>query len=259
MYAVCAHAFACVLSAVEAEFDAQLAARKESVAAHEEPRLRTARYLAELSKFRLAAPSSALLRLKLLLDDFNGSNIDAACALVEGAGRFFMRLPESKVRMENLLAVMMRLRNARNLDSRHAAAVDAAYFACRPPDAAARRRRRPPLQEYIRHLIFERLGQGAIVDVLRKLMKLPWADCERYVLKCMLKVVRVRFSHISLIASLAGGLAQYHESLGVALVDCVLDDVRWGLDNPAAGNYQKRLAEMRLLGEMYNYMLMDSK
>jgi hypothetical protein len=33
--------------------------------------------------------------------------------------------------MENLLAVMMRLRNARNLDSRHAAAVDAAYFACR--------------------------------------------------------------------------------------------------------------------------------
>jgi hypothetical protein len=30
----------------------------------------------------------------------------------------------------------------------------------RPPDAAARRRRRPPLQEYIRHLIFERLGQG---------------------------------------------------------------------------------------------------
>jgi hypothetical protein len=32
-----------VLSAVEAEFDAQLAARKESVAAHEEPRLRTAR------------------------------------------------------------------------------------------------------------------------------------------------------------------------------------------------------------------------
>ena len=33
--------------------------------------------------------------------------------------------------MDNLLAVMMRLRNARNLDSRHAAAVDGAYFACR--------------------------------------------------------------------------------------------------------------------------------
>lgn len=30
----------------------------------------------------------------------------------------------------------------------------------RPPDASARRRRRPPQQEYIRHLIFERLGEG---------------------------------------------------------------------------------------------------
>jgi hypothetical protein len=239
------------------------------------------RYLAELSKFRLAPPGSALLRLKALLDDFNGANIDAACALVEGAGRFFTRLPgaggrvrwgpvrvgqvaaaaaaaamkqppprlptstlapptpnpqpptanpqpptptpqpqpptpsakESRVRMDNLLGVMMRLRNARNLDSRHAALVDGAYWVCRrvrgrgkgrgpglegrgargsgptgvggpagsgpvgagarspsprfpppscgrPPDGAGKRRRRPALQEYIRHLIFERLGQG---------------------------------------------------------------------------------------------------
>ena len=126
----------------------------------------------------------------------------------------------------------------------------------RPPDAAARRRRRPPLKEYIRHLIFERLPQGgrgrgrgaggggggrgasgargrcsararragrgggcpgraarllnrpsarpphiklqnrrqkpprppgSVLDVLRQLLKLPWDECERYVLKCMLK------------------------------------------------------------------------
>jgi regulator of nonsense transcripts 2 len=42
----------------------------------------------------------------------------------------------------------------------------------------------------------------------------------------LLQVVRVRFQHIALIASLAGGLAQYHDSLGVGLVDCVLEDVR---------------------------------
>lgn len=40
------------------------------------------------------------------------------------------------------------------------------------------------------------------------------------------QVVRVRFQHIALIASLAGGLAQYHDSLGVGLVDLVLEDVR---------------------------------
>jgi hypothetical protein len=36
----------------------------------------------------------------------------------------------------------------------------------------------------------------------------------------------VLFQHIALIASLAGGLAQYHDSLGVGLVDLVLEDVR---------------------------------
>jgi hypothetical protein len=51
------------------------------------------RYLAELVKFRLAASSSVLLRLKLLLDDFSGSAVDAAAALVESAGRFLLRLP----------------------------------------------------------------------------------------------------------------------------------------------------------------------
>jgi hypothetical protein len=37
-------------------------------------------------------------------------------------------------------------------------------------------------------LIFERLGDGSIVEVLKKLMKLPWDEAEPYLLKCLLKV-----------------------------------------------------------------------
>jgi regulator of nonsense transcripts 2 len=49
--------------------------------------------------------------------------------------------------MENLLSVMMKLRNVKNLDSRQAHLIDGAYFATRPPDkAAGRRRQRPPLE-----------------------------------------------------------------------------------------------------------------
>jgi hypothetical protein len=40
----------------------------------------------------------------------------------------------------------------------------------------------------MRHLIFERLGDDTIVDVLKKLMKLPWAEAEAYLLRCLLKV-----------------------------------------------------------------------
>jgi hypothetical protein len=46
----------------------------------------------------------------------------------------------------------------------------------------------PRPQEYIHHLIFEVLGDGSIVDVLKKLMKLPWADTQPYLLKCLVKV-----------------------------------------------------------------------
>ena len=47
--------------------------------------------------------------------------------------------------------------------------------------------------------------------------------------------MRGRFTNIPLVTALAGGLAQYHDSLGVALVDAVLEDIRWGLENPSLG------------------------
>jgi hypothetical protein len=51
------------------------------------------RYLAELTKFRIAPPSVALLRLRALLDDFSGPAVDGTAALLEGTGRFLLRLP----------------------------------------------------------------------------------------------------------------------------------------------------------------------
>ena len=55
-----------------------------------------------------------------------------------------------------------------------------------------------------------------------------------------------------------GGLAQSHESLGIAFVDQVLEDIRWGMENPGLGTYQKRLADVKLLGELYNYQLFNN-
>lgn len=64
--------------------------------------------------------------------------------------------------MENLLAVMMRLRNARNLDSRQTNAIDNAYFACRPPDkAASRRRKRSTMQVGGGGASLVRVGEGS--------------------------------------------------------------------------------------------------
>eukprot|EP00798_Chlamydomonas_sp_ICE-L_P014700 gene14700-20740_t len=219
-----------VTSYLEEEFST-LMARKDPTSITLEPRIRNIRYLAELCNLFVA--------LKQLLDDFTHHNIDAACALVETAGRFLIRTPETQIRMQNMLEVMMRLKNVKNLDPRRSSQVDGAYFAVKQPSkGAVKRKNRPPIQEYIRHLILVQLREDTVVHVLKKLVKVPWAESEKYILKCMMKVVRGRFTNIPLVTALAGGLAQYHESLGIAFVDAVLEDVRFGLENPSLARTQ---------------------
>jgi regulator of nonsense transcripts 2 len=73
-------------------------------------------------------------------------------------------------------------------------------------------------------------------QVLKKLRRLPWADHERYIIKTLLRAShKGRFSQIPHLASLAAGLARYHPTLGVALVDEVLEAVEAGLEAPDAG------------------------
>ena len=46
--------------------------------------------------------------------------------------------------------------------------------------------------------------------------------------------------------------------VSVRMVDAVLEDIRFGLDTNPAWMHQRRVATMRLLGEMYNYKLVTS-
>lgn len=89
---------------------AALASRRDTTVAVTEARTRSARYLGELVKFRLVHYGSLFSGLKGLLDDFVGANIDSACELLETSGRFLIRLPETRSRMENMLEQMMRLK-----------------------------------------------------------------------------------------------------------------------------------------------------
>jgi regulator of nonsense transcripts 2 len=86
---------------------------------------------------------------------------------------------------------MLRLKGAKNLDNAQATMVDSAAFACRPTSAAALKdRQRTPLQRYVRHLVFDGLADddATMGDIVKRLRRLPWADCEHYVARCLLKV-----------------------------------------------------------------------
>ena len=70
-----------------------------------------------------------------------------------------------------------------------------------------------------------RLSSPTSTQVLKKLRRLPWAASEPYLVRVLLKASKGRFSHIPLVASLAANLNRYHPSLGVAVVDALLEEV----------------------------------
>jgi regulator of nonsense transcripts 2 len=78
-----------------------------------ENRLRNARYIGELTKFRVAPPIVVLRGIKRCLDDFSGFNIDVICCLLESCGRFLYRTPHTSSKVAQLIDTMKRLRKAK--------------------------------------------------------------------------------------------------------------------------------------------------
>lgn len=224
-----------------------------------ETKIRNIRFIGELCKFKIAPAGLVFSCLKACLDDFTHHNIDVACNLLETCGRFLYRSPETTIRMANMLEILMRLKNVKNLDPRHSTLVENAYYLCKPPERSARVSKvRPPLHQYVRKLLFSDLDKTTIEHVLRQLRKLPWSECEPYLLKCFMKVHKGKYGQIHLLASLTAGLSRYHDEFAVAVVDEVLEEIRVGLELNDYGMQQRRIAHMRFLGELYNYEHVDS-
>ncbi|KAK9809827.1 hypothetical protein WJX73_010709 [Symbiochloris irregularis] len=237
-----------------------LQARRDGSQQHLQDRISTARLLAELVKFRILPLGAFFTMLKALLDDFAGPNVDTAAALVENAGRFLYLLPEGHTRMANMLEVMKKMKGGKGLDARQRMLLDDAAFACVPPaTTAARAKARPPLQAYMRHLVLKGLWIDDTKKVQRKLRRFPWAEHEAYLVRCLLRTVKGGYARVATTASLVASLSRYHPSLSVALADCLLEEVRAGLEAPKAGGYQRRIGHMQLLGELYNYRVIDSR
>jgi regulator of nonsense transcripts 2 len=101
---------AALLVDVEQQFHGQAKFKKNQ---NIESRLRTARYIGELTKFRMAPPIVSLRCLRRCMDDFTGGNVDVACCLLESCGRYLYRLPHTQGKLNNIMETMMRLSKAK--------------------------------------------------------------------------------------------------------------------------------------------------
>src|SRR5687768_16020688 len=97
---------------------------------------------------------------------------------------------------------MMRKKAVQNLDERANLMLENAFYACNPPDTEASvRKQRPPLQMYLRKLIYFNLSSGSVGDVSKALRKMRWGDVEvEWMQKLFTRVWKVKYSNLHLLA-----------------------------------------------------------
>ena len=68
----------------------------------------------------------------------------------------------------------------------------------------------------------------------------------------------MRYSSIHLLAIIVGALYRYHQDFVISIVDTLLEQITLGLEQNDFKFNQRRLAEVKYLGELYNYKMVDS-
>jgi regulator of nonsense transcripts 2 len=69
---------------------------------------------------------------------------------------------------------------------------------------------------------------------------------------------KVKHGNIHLLAILASALYRYHQEFVIGIVDNILESITLGLEQNDFKFNQKRIAEVKYLGELYNYKIIDS-
>ena len=95
-----------LVESLEQQFHGQAKFKKNQ---NLEARMRTARYIGELTKFRVAPPIIFLRSMRMCLDDFSGNNVDIACCLLESCGRFLYKLKHMTAKVTGLMEAMTRI------------------------------------------------------------------------------------------------------------------------------------------------------
>ena len=156
---------------------------------------------------------------------------------------------------------MQRKMNATHLPGQERAMLQNAFYYCNPPDRPAiEPKQRPPMEQYIRKLIYLDLSKRTVSGVLKKLRMLHWEDPDIFALlqKLFTKVWKLKFSNIYYLAQIAASLMRYHLDFVIALVDGVFEYIRTGLELNLFVHNQRRVAMVRYLGELYNFRVIET-
>ena len=197
-----------------------------------EIRTRSSRYMGELVKFGFfckelgAPPSKAFYYLKCFFRKFQGSTINAACALLETVGMVLYRSAKYHLKMKHALETLMRHKKARNLTSIQEVLIDNAYFqVCPPTREEIPRRPRSKPELYIRHLLlFQTKSNTQVQTTARRMAFRLHKDPDLPVSKILMSVAQQ--GDKLMLAKVVCELSCYIPSVGVLVCEDVLEEIR---------------------------------
>jgi len=224
-------------------------------------RMVNVRYIAELTKFGVVPEHVIFHCLKVSLDDFSRMNIEIIATLLENCGRYLLRSPETSPRMTGFLEVLQRKKAAQHLGQQERMLVENAVYYVNPPERAAiQQKERTTLDLYVRKLVYMDLNKKTLEKVIKQIRKLHWEEAEvvEVLRKIFIKPGKIRFSHVHLLAVMLGALYRFHADFAISVIDEVLERITAGLEINDFKYNQRRIAEVKYLGEMYIYRLVDS-
>ncbi|EAU32936.1 conserved hypothetical protein [Aspergillus terreus NIH2624] len=224
-------------------------------------RMSNVRYLAELTKFGVVPEHIIFHCFKVSLDDFSRVNIEIIGHLLENCGRYLLRNPETSPRMASFLETLGRKKTVQHLSQQERMIIEnAVYYVDPPPRPAIQQKERTPMESFIRKLIYLDMNKRNYTKILKSIRKLHWEEQD---VVCILervfsKPVKVKYGNIHLLAILVSALYRYHQNFVIGVVDNVLEQITLGLEQNDFKFNQKRIAEVKYLGELYNYKMIDS-
>ncbi|KAA8646955.1 uncharacterized protein ATNIH1004_005634 [Aspergillus tanneri] len=224
-------------------------------------RMGNVRYLAELTKFGVVPEHIIFHCFKVSLDDFSRMNIEIIGHLLENCGRYLLRNPDTSPRMASFLETLGRKKAVQHLGQQERMIIEnAVYYVDPPPRPAIQQKERTPMESYIRRLLYMDMNKRNYTKVLKSIRKLHWEEQEVVDIleRVFSKPVKVKYGNIHLLAILISALYRYHQDFVIGIVDNILEQITLGLEQNDFKFNQKRVAEVKYLGELYNYKMVDS-
>ncbi|EME47596.1 hypothetical protein DOTSEDRAFT_69517 [Dothistroma septosporum NZE10] len=220
------------------------------------------RYIAELTKFGVVPEHVIFHCLKVSLDDFSRMNIEVIANLLENCGRYLLRNPDTSPRMTSFLETLQRKKAAQHLGQQERMLIEnAAYYVNPPERAAIQQKERTTLDLYVRKLVYVDLSKKTLDKVIKQIRKLHWEESEvvDILRKIFVKPGKIRFGNIYLLAMMLAALYRFHPSFSITVLDELLERITVGLEVNDFKYNQRRIAEVKYLGELYMYRIVDSQ